>query len=140
MLGLTEDLEPCSFYAKDVWYRGIVDLLIINEEKDSGLIVDYKTGKHPHKADTDQLELMSLAVFKHYQHIKKIKSAQIFLVKDTLVKAKYSSAQQDDLWVKWKEEINNVSICPANGVWNAIENFTCKKWCPVTNCIHNGKF
>jgi hypothetical protein len=139
-LGLTEDLEPCSFYAKNVWYRGIVDLLILNEEKGSGLIVDYKTGKRPDKADTDQLELMSLAVFKHYPHIKNIKAGLMFLVKDTLIKAKYSSDQQDDLWVKWKEDIDNLNTCHVNGVWNAMQNFTCSKWCPVTDCVHNGKF
>jgi hypothetical protein len=138
-LGLTEDLEPCKFMAKNVWYRGIVDLLIINEEKGSGLIVDYKTGKRPDKADTGQLELMALAVFKHYPHIKNIKAGLMFLVKDTLVKAKYSSDQQDDLWVKWKDSVDSLNSCYTNGVWNARENFTCRKWCPVTDCIHNGK-
>ena len=36
-LGLTADLEPCSFFAKDVWFRGIVDLAIIDEETGVGL-------------------------------------------------------------------------------------------------------
>jgi hypothetical protein len=28
-MGLTENLEPCGFFDKDVWYRGISDLTII---------------------------------------------------------------------------------------------------------------
>tara|TARA_R100000988_G_C3982896_1_gene157997 strand:- start:626 stop:1297 length:672 start_codon:yes stop_codon:yes gene_type:complete len=134
-LGVTKSLEPCSFYAKDVWYRGIVDLLIIQEDK--AVIIDYKTGKHPDRADTDQLELMSLAVFKHYPFINKIKAGLLFVVKKALIKAKYSSDEQDDLWVKWRDEVDVLNTCYVNDVWNARENFTCRGWCPVTSCEHN---
>ena len=134
-LGVTKDLEPCSFYAKDVWYRGIVDLLII--QKDKAVIIDYKTGKHPDRADTDQLELMSLAVFKHYPFVTEIKAGLLFLVKKALIKAKYSSDEQDDLWVKWRDEIDILNTCYVNDVWNARENFTCRGWCPVISCEYN---
>ena len=43
-LGLTEQLEPCSFSAPDVWWRGIADLIILEEGK-TAKVVDYKTGK-----------------------------------------------------------------------------------------------
>jgi len=39
-LGLTAELEPCGFFDSNVWFRGIVDLLII--EDDVATIVDYK--------------------------------------------------------------------------------------------------
>ena len=39
-LGLTAELEACDFFAKDVWFRGIVDLLII--DGDTATVVDYK--------------------------------------------------------------------------------------------------
>ena len=29
-MGLTRNLEPCGFRDKDVWFRGIVDVLVIN--------------------------------------------------------------------------------------------------------------
>ena len=44
-LGLTEDLQPCGFKDKDVWFRGIADLIILNEEDGIAWVVDYKTGK-----------------------------------------------------------------------------------------------
>ena len=31
-MGLTENLEPCGFFDKDVWFRGVSDLTIINRE------------------------------------------------------------------------------------------------------------
>ena len=30
-MGVTENLEACDFYAKDVWFRGIADLVILDE-------------------------------------------------------------------------------------------------------------
>jgi hypothetical protein len=39
-LGLTAELEACTFFADNVWFRGIVDLLII--DGDEATIVDYK--------------------------------------------------------------------------------------------------
>jgi hypothetical protein len=70
-LGLTADLEPCGFFAKNVWFRGVVDLLII--DGDRAFIVDYKTGKSAKYADPDQLELMALTVFAHYPQSKRLR-------------------------------------------------------------------
>ena len=42
-MGLTKDFQPCGFRDKNVWFRGIADLLIINGNK--ARIVDYKTSK-----------------------------------------------------------------------------------------------
>jgi len=138
-LGLTKDLTPCKFMAKDVWYRGIVDLLILDEENESGVIVDYKTGKNLKYADTKQLELMALAVFSHYPQIKKIKAGLMFLVKKTLIKESYAFKDQTDLWAKWGAEVEDLSTCMEHDVWNARPNFTCRNWCPVLSCVHNGK-
>jgi CRISPR/Cas system-associated exonuclease Cas4 (RecB family) len=40
-----DGFEPCGFFDKDVWYRGIVDLLIVDGT--TAHMVDYKTGKKP---------------------------------------------------------------------------------------------
>jgi hypothetical protein len=45
--------EACGFFDKDVWYRGIVDLAII--DGDRAWMVDYKTGKNAKYADLKQL-------------------------------------------------------------------------------------
>jgi hypothetical protein len=66
-MGLTRNLEPCGFFDKGVWWRGVADLIILNG--DSAKIVDYKTGKSSKHADTKQLEILSLAVFKHFPQV-----------------------------------------------------------------------
>jgi len=42
-LGLTVDFEPCGFFDKKVWWRGVADIIIL--QGDTILTVDYKTGK-----------------------------------------------------------------------------------------------
>jgi hypothetical protein len=72
-MGLTENLEACDFYASDVWFRGIADLVILDDEV--ATVVDYKTGKSSKYADKGQLELMALALMARYPQIKKVRAA-----------------------------------------------------------------
>jgi hypothetical protein len=65
--------EPCGFFDKDVWWRGIADLLIVDRGR--GWLVDYKTSKSAKYADTMQLDLLAGAAFLHFPQLKRIKSA-----------------------------------------------------------------
>tara|TARA_R110002020_G_scaffold38286_3_gene115218 strand:- start:395 stop:1063 length:669 start_codon:yes stop_codon:yes gene_type:complete len=138
-LGLTENLKPCKFFAKDVWYRGVIDLLILDKKNKKAVMVDYKTGKNPKYADTKQLEIMSLAVFKHYEWVETIKAGLLFLVNPALIKANYVSSDQKKLWIDWIADVTDLASCIENEVWNEKPNFTCRGWCPVLDCTHNGK-
>ena len=86
-MGITSDLEPCGFKDERVWYRGIADLLIINREKGEARVIDYKTGKSAKYADPDQLELMSLCVFKHFPEVKKVKAGLLFVIANEIGRA-----------------------------------------------------
>lgn len=135
--GLTYDLKPCTFFAKDVWWRGIADLLIINGDK--AYIVDYKTGKKSQFAETDQLELLALAVFKHYPQVKKVKAGLLFVVANDFIKANYEQDSEGVYWSKWLDDTKRLEGAIESNVWNKKPNFSCKGWCPVTDCEHNGK-
>ena len=81
-LGLTLELEPCGFSDKDVWFRGIADLIILND--DLAWVVDYKTGKSARYADKGQLELMALAAFKHFPEVEEVRAGLLFVVSKNL--------------------------------------------------------
>lgn len=104
----------------------MIDLLILDEKNNKAVIVDYKTGKNPKYADTKQLELMALAIFKHYEWVESIKAGLLFLVNPALIKAEYLTSDQSDLWVKWIEQVSDLKECMETDVWNAIPNFTCR--------------
>jgi len=132
-LGLTRDLEACEFFADNVWWRGIADLLVING--DEARVLDYKSGKDKY-ADTKQLEILSLAVFKKFPQVKRIKAGLLFVVHSNFIKEKYNRDEEMELWNKWLPETNKLEMAYEKDVWNAKQNFTCNGWCPVVNCLH----
>jgi hypothetical protein len=136
-MGLTKDLEPCAFKASDVWFRGIADLLVI--DGDSAHIIDYKTGKSSQYADTKQLELLALLTFKHFPQVKIIKAGLVFLVATDLIKAKFEEGVQASAWQRWMPEIQRLESAYQTNVWNPKPNFTCRKFCAVVDCEHNGR-
>jgi hypothetical protein len=136
-MGLTKDLQACGFFDENVWFRGVADLLVING--DLAYIVDYKTGKSSQFADAKQLELMALAVFKHFPEVKKAKAGLAFLVAEDFVKANYDVEESPTKWIKWIQETDRLAKAHETGVWNPKQNFTCRKYCLVKSCEHNGK-
>ena len=137
-LGVTENLLPCSFYDKEVWYRGIADLLIINEEDGLAWVIDYKTGKSAKYADKGQLELMALLVFAHYPKITHVRAGLLFVVSNDLVKDSYADSDAGMLWTKWTNIYSIMQTAAERNVWNARPSGLCKRHCPVTVCVHNG--
>lgn len=133
-MGLTRNLAPCAFDAQDVWWRGIADLLVVNGNQ--ARIVDYKTGKSAKFADTKQLELLSMAVFKHFPEVEYVKAALLFVVSRDLVKATYSVKNTDEYWQRWLAETALLEKAFDAGTWNPRPNFTCRGWCAVTDCHH----
>ena len=134
-LGLTAELKPCGFFDKNVWWRGVADLIIL--QGDTALTVDYKTGKSSKFAELKQLEIVSLAIFKHFPEVKKVKAGLMFLFADDFVKADYLPDNQEEAWTPWISEVGQLQSSVENNVWNAKPNFTCRGWCPVTSCVHN---
>lgn len=136
-MGLTKDLEPCDFYDKDnIWWRGIADLIILQEDR--AFLFDYKTSKSARYADTKQLEILSLALFKHFPHIKKVKAGLLFVVSQEVVRGEFDVVDEEATWVKWIADTNRLEKAFDTDTWNPKPNFTCKKYCHVTDCLHNG--
>ena len=139
-LGLTEDLQPCGFWDKDVWFRGIADLIILNEEDGIAWVVDYKTGKSARYADKGQLELMALAVFKHFPKIHTCNGGLLFVVCKQLITESYTRPRREnDLEVKYRDKFSQMVIASDNNVWNPNPSGLCRAWCDVLECAHNGR-
>lgn len=134
-LGLTADFKPCGFFDRNVWWRGIADIIILQGDK--AYTVDYKTGKSSKYADLKQLEILSLAIFKHFPNVKKVKAGLMFLFAEDFVRTEYLAEQQSDLWVSWVADVGQLEASVQNKVWNPKPNFTCRGYCPVTSCDHN---
>lgn len=137
-MALKFDLTPCDFKDPDYWVRGIADLVIVHDENLTARVFDYKSGsdKYP---DTDQLTLMSLLVFKHFPEVRYVTSGLLFVLKNSVVKHKVDKDQEDALWWKYRERIIRLAMAHATDTWNPTQSGLCRKHCPVTSCIYNGR-
>tara|TARA_R100001244_G_scaffold97973_1_gene73235 strand:+ start:126 stop:815 length:690 start_codon:yes stop_codon:yes gene_type:complete len=128
------DYEPCKFFADDVWWRGIADLLIINGTR--GYLVDYKTGKNARYADTKQLDLLAAATFTHFPEIETLKSALVYVVSNDFIKKEHKAELRDSYFATFDPELERLAGAEESGVWNAISGPLCR-FCPVLTCEHN---
>lgn len=136
-MALTTDLKPTEWKSPDVWVRGIADILIVDDDNLTAWVGDWKTGNNKYP-DRDQLVLMSLMVFEHFPHIRKVNSALLFIVKNDMVKMSMTRDQKDDYWWKYRERTARLEASFANDVWNPTRTPLCG-WCQVTGCEFNPK-
>ena len=137
-MGLTEALEPCGFHDKDVWCRGIADLLVVNEDAGTARVIDYKTSKSAKYADTAQLELMALMVFKHFPKVRRVKAGLLFVVANDFKTAQYLADNEKQYWRTWMQDVHRLETAHKTGVWNPTKTGLCRRHCVVTTCSHNG--
>ncbi|NBS69455.1 PD-(D/E)XK nuclease family protein [bacterium] len=136
-MGVRADLSPCGFADKDVWCRGIADLLIIDDDNLTARVVDYKTGNNKYP-DREQLKLMALMVFAHFPHIRRVSGALLFVVKNDIAKASFLVGEAEEYWWDYRERVARIEQAHESGVWNPRPTPLCG-WCPVMTCEHNRK-
>jgi hypothetical protein len=125
---------PCDFFAKDVWYRGIADLLIVDGPK--ARLIDYKTGKNARYADIKQLDLMAGAVFVHFPEVEKIKAGLAYVVSNEFPTKDYCRDEGPDPLSVFADQLARLDAAMENDVWNANPGPLCG-WCPVGDkCEH----
>lgn len=136
-LALREDLTPCDFFAKDVWWRGVADLVVISECGTKAKVIDYKSSKNTKYADMSQLDLLAAAVFIHFPKVMTIQAALLFLVCNEMVPPvpkKYEFMFSRATFTKVKPDVKRIEIAIDSGVWNKKESGLCKGWCKVEDC------
>lgn len=135
-MGLRADFTPCKFKDHDVWARGIADLVCIHD--DLARVIDYKTGRSAKYADTAQLELMALCIFKHFPNVKRVKAGLLFVVAREFKPAVYRAEEAPVYWRNWIPLVQRLEGAHLSNTWNPNRSGLCKAHCPVTSCQHNG--
>lgn len=125
--------EPCGFFDKDVWYRGIIDLLIVDGW--DARMVDYKTGKNAKYADMKQLDLMAGAVFVHFPEVMRVKSGLAYVVSEEFLKKTHVRTELNTYMNVFAPQLENLEDAMQSGVWNAKSSPLCS-FCPVVDCEH----
>jgi CRISPR/Cas system-associated exonuclease Cas4 (RecB family) len=126
--------EPCGFFDKDVWWRGIGDVVVVQD--DVAFSLDYKTSKNAKYADMKQLDILAAALFTHFPQIKKVKSALAFVVSNEFIHKEHFADMRDSYFATFEPELDRLATAEESGVWNTNTGPLCK-FCPVHHCEHN---
>lgn len=135
-LGLTENLEACEFHAPNVWWHGIADFVVVNEDKGIAHSVDYKTSKSARYADVAQLNYVAVGLFAKFPKIKRVKSALLFVVSNEFVKAEQTVEEVDKYMERARQDVARIKAALGNEVWNPISGPLCR-FCSVKQCEYN---
>lgn len=132
---ITRDFQATQYFAKDVWYRGIGD--VVRVDRNLALILDWKTGKV--LEDSVQLMLMAQCLFSHYPDLTHVRSEFVWLKEGCTTPELFTRQEVAEQWltllprVKLMEDASKLMNFPPK------PGHLCKKYCPVTSCPFHGK-
>ena len=132
-VGLTKKLEPCDFYASDVWWRGVIDVEV---RKPDGTItiVDYKTGK-PHNK-MRQLHLFSLYGF--VTGATMVESMFYWTQTKARTRIKLPRQQMGPILQSLVPDLTEYVEAFRLDLWPAKPSGLCAKYCNVVDCEFHG--
>lgn len=125
-MAINEKLEPVDWFADDVYFRGIADILVV--DGDTAYCLDYKTGKV--RESPTQLQLFAAMVFWHFPEVTTVKTSFLFLRFDKTINATYERRFLQALWSGLKPRVDQVHDTIELGVFDAKPSGLCP-WCPA---------
>jgi hypothetical protein len=134
-LGVTWNMRPCDFWDKEVWFRGKIDVTLVNHKTDemSAYIADWKTGGSKYE---DPFELATNAVLLKAKHpgLTRICGSYIWL-KENRVGELHDLSDVTKTWAEMKRLMGEIEEKKKSGQWDKTKSGLCG-WCSVRDCEH----
>ena len=113
-MAINDKLEPVEYFAKDVWVRGGLDVLMIRGNK--GFIGDWKTNKK--KSDMKlELRIFTLLAFQKYPQLESITTTFIWLKLNEMTSVVYTRADLPDIVAELKSIYQQMDDSYVSGAW-----------------------
>lgn len=132
-LGMREDGSPCDFFAKDCYFRGVVDIGIRREIKCK--IFDWKSGKRREKPA--ELEYHALLLKVNNPTLEHITGNYLWLQEPNNQRLgwEYDLSDFAKAYAEVKSGLNTIRNYVSLNEWPKKPNPLCD-WCPVKTCEH----
>ena len=132
-MAINADLEPCDWFADDVWFRGIADILVVNGDK--AYCGDWKTGKSAYE-DHVQLQIFAAMVMFHFPQVEVVRADFLWLVEDKHTKLVFNRPHLKTMWGRLSDQFAVVQEAVDLGVFVAKPSRLCN-WCAAKDiCIY----
>lgn len=134
-LALTSSFTPTGFFAKNVWFRTVIDCTQVNGGR--AVAIDWKTGKP--KEDITQLQLISATLFYHMPALAEVRSALMFLGHNETVRRDYYRSDLTGIWAGILPRVKKLEQARQAQEYPPTPNGLCRKWCKVVSCPFHGR-
>ena len=140
-LAVTKDMKATSYFAKDVWLRGVIDYIQLSplhlNDQWLASIIDYKTGKP--REDETQLALNACLTFAHYPAVVGASTTFLWTEYNDTMHLTYKRKEAGEIWEHVKPRVARLEQATIDDNFPPIKNYLCREYCPVLSCEHNGK-
>ncbi len=133
---LNKSLRPTTWFGKDAWCRGVIDVAVVKDGK--AVVADYKTGKR--KPDNDQLNLFAALGFIQFPEVQRIDTMFIWLKDKKVDTTSFTRANVLDIWSSFLPRVKRMEKAYTGGedAHQKKPSGLCRSWCPVKDCEYNG--
>jgi hypothetical protein len=137
-LAITEDIEPCAFFARtaDPWFRTVLDVLHIDGP--CARIIDWKTGRNIDE-NSDQLLMAATVVFAHWPEVQHCTCQFVWLQHDSVTESRFFRSDLIPFWLRTMPRIERMRRAIRVNEYPARPSGLCKKHCGVRTCEFHGR-
>lgn len=136
--GITFEREPCSFWDKNCYYRGKLDVVYQEEGNPIGHLIDWKSGKI--REESKQLEAGAVLLFARFPHLEEIKTSYVWFKYDHVTPNSIKRSEVEKVWAPFVARVEVLKKAFEQGNWPKKPSGLCREYCPVTTCEHNGEY
>lgn len=133
-LAITAEYVPTGWFADDVWFRTILDLMVVGDKH--AVVVDHKTGKT--KNDMTQLELMAAVGFLIRPQLEVIDAAYVWTKSGKVTGKRIHAEDCIDIWSNILPRVERLQEAHRKTEFPPTHSGLCKRYCPVTSCPYHG--
>lgn len=130
-VSLNKRAQPCGYFDKDVWWRGVLDFHNVNGL--SGFLVDYKTGWR--KPDWVQMSIFALWMFAQHPQLLNIEMQIYWVTIREWDRQTVTRSQIPELWARMTKDLRLYKQAFNDDIWPMRPSGLCP-WCPVKTCPH----
>lgn len=135
--GVTQGFRETTFFAKDVWFRGVIDVGIVGTK--TAALLDWKTGKP--KTDGDQMMLFAAAGFAAFPYLEKVRTGYVWLAHSKMDTKDFHRDELPAIWQEFTPRVIRMVKAQEDDKFPPKPSGLCKAWCPVPKsmCEFSGK-
>ena len=127
-------VKGCDFFAKDVWWRGVIDYTKVDICK--AYVWDWKTGK-PH-TKTRQLMQYALHTLETQPNVQIVYSYFFWTRTQTMTSYELRRENAPAAWATLVPDLTRYREAFRDDIWPPTKNGLCKDYCGVEGCEFRG--